>query len=170
MSQIMQIKQWLERQKIIKRWAEHKTQRTMGGCKKRKRPEWPYFYGSRPTQQIETHPSIIILLFNCAPDLILRPDKSCNHNWIYHLVMFFYPQKYKMWAKCRKYAKIVQKNWGNFLQAWTRPDPHWCKFSSHTCAAVDAHFSLQLDPCRVSGVQNLDYNSSRTDTPIVQSC
>ena len=74
-----------------------------------------------------------------------------------------------MWAKCRKYAKIVQKNWGNFLQAWTRPDPHWCKFSSHTCAAVDAHFSLQLDPCRVFGVkiQNLNYNCLKTETLIM---
>ena len=74
-----------------------------------------------------------------------------------------------MWAKCRKYAKIVQKNWGNFLQAWTRPDLHWCKFSSHTCAAVDAHFSLQLDPCRVFGVkiQNLNYNCLKTETLIM---
>ena len=98
MSQIMQIKQWLERQKIIKRWAEHKTQRTMEGCKIRKRPEWPYLYGLRPTQQIETHPSIIILLFNCAPDLILKPDKSCNDNWTSSCDLF-YSQEYKMWAK-----------------------------------------------------------------------
>ena len=105
MSQIMQIKQWLERQKIIKRWAEHKTQRTMEGCKIRKRPEWPYFYGSRPTQQIETHPSIIILLFNCVPDLILRLDKSCNHNWIYHLVMFFIPKS----TKCEQNVESMQK-------------------------------------------------------------
>ena len=167
MSQIMQIKQWLERQKIIKRWAEHKTQRTMGGCKIRKRPEWPYLYGLRPTQQIETHPSIIILLFNCAPDLILRPDKSCNDNWISSCDLFS-SQEYKMWAKWSwsSVEKMYRKIEAIFLQAWTRPDPHWCKFSSHTCAAVDAHFSLQLDPCRVFGVkiQNLNYDSSKTET------
>ena len=63
----------------------------------------------------------------------------------------------------------VRKIGAVFLQAWTRPDPHWCKFSSHTCAAVDAHFSLQLDPCRVFGVkiQNLNYNCLKTETLIM---
>ena len=117
MSQIMQIKQWLGRQKIIKRWAEHKTQRTMGGCKIRKRPEWPYLYGFRPTQQIETHPSIIILLFNCAPDLILRPDKSCNDNWISSCYLFS-SQEYKLWAKWAwsSVEKMYRKNGAIFCR------------------------------------------------------